>query len=90
MKAMNAIRNPWCNGLPVKEYCVFAANYVWPKKSLGGESLVLVLRLEQNQKFDSTLLEDISARNRPSRRFQTGWRLFSVGPGLSSHSFDED
>jgi long-chain acyl-CoA synthetase len=52
------------DGLPVKEYCVFAANYVWPKKSLGGESLVLVLRLEQNQKFDSTLLEDISARNR--------------------------
>src|SRR6202167_2795576 len=51
-------------GLPVKEYCVFAANYVWPKKSLGGESLVLVLRLEQNQKFDGTLLEDISARNR--------------------------
>lgn len=52
------------DGLPVKEYCVFAANYVWPKKSLGGETLVLVLRLEQNQKVDSALLEDISARNR--------------------------
>jgi long-chain acyl-CoA synthetase len=52
------------DGLPVKEYSVFAANYIWPKKELGKESLVLVLRLEQNQKFDSTLLEDISARNR--------------------------
>jgi long-chain acyl-CoA synthetase len=52
------------DGLPVKEYAVFAANYVWPQKELGRESLVLVLRLEQNQKFDSTLLEDISARNR--------------------------
>ena len=51
-------------GLPVKEYAVFAANYVWPKKELGGESLVLVLRLEQNQKFDSKLLDDISTRNR--------------------------
>jgi long-chain acyl-CoA synthetase len=43
---------------------VFAANYVWPKKELGRESLVLVLRLEQNQKWDSKMLEDIAARNR--------------------------
>src|SRR5207248_3650666 len=52
------------DGLPVKEYSVFAANYIWPKKELGKESLVLVLRLEQNQKLDSALLEDIAARNR--------------------------
>lgn len=52
------------DGLPVKEFSVFAANYIWPKKELGGESLVLVLRVEQNQKFDHKLLEDISARNR--------------------------
>jgi long-chain acyl-CoA synthetase len=52
------------DGLPVKEFAVFAANYIWPKKELSGESLVLVLRLEQNQKFDNKLLEDISARNR--------------------------
>ena len=52
------------DGLPVKEYCVFAANYVWPKKELGGEILVLVLRLEQNQKLDSKLLQEIIARNR--------------------------
>ena len=52
------------DGLPVKEYCIFAANYVWPKKELGGEILMLVLRLEQNQKFDSKLLEEIVARNR--------------------------
>jgi len=52
------------DGLPVKEYCVFASNYVWPKKDLGREMLVLILRFEQNQKFDSNLLGDISARNR--------------------------
>jgi long-chain acyl-CoA synthetase len=52
------------DGLPVKEHSVFAANFVWPKKELGRESLVLVLRLEQNQKFDGKLLEEISARNR--------------------------
>ncbi len=52
------------DGLPVKEYSVFAANYIWPQKELGArESLVLILRLEQNQKLESGLLQDISARN---------------------------
>ena len=52
------------DGLSVKEYAVFAANYIWPKKEMTGEKLLLVLRLDQNQTFDNTLLEDISARNR--------------------------
>ena len=52
------------DGLLVKEYAVFAANYIWPKKELGKEELVLVLRLEQNQTLDNALHDDISARNR--------------------------
>jgi long-chain acyl-CoA synthetase len=52
------------DGLPVKEYCIFAANYLWPQKTLGDEMLVLVLRLEQNQQFDERLREEIVARNR--------------------------
>jgi len=52
------------DGLPVKEYCVFAVNYVWPQKELGREMLVMVLRLEQNQRFNSALLQDIIDRNR--------------------------
>src|SRR5579871_1227690 len=52
------------DGLPVKEYCVFAANYIWPKKSLGNELLMLVLRLEQNQEFNSELEQEIQTRNR--------------------------
>jgi long-chain acyl-CoA synthetase len=51
-------------GLPVKENCVFAANYIWRPKEMGSELLVLILRLEQNQNLDNKLLEDISARNR--------------------------
>jgi long-chain acyl-CoA synthetase len=51
-------------GLAVKEYCVFAANYLWPAKQLGKESLVLVLRLEQNQQIDTALLDDLNSRNR--------------------------
>jgi long-chain acyl-CoA synthetase len=50
--------------LPVKEYCVFAANYLWPQKALGNEMLVLVMRLEQNQQFDDRLREEMVAQNR--------------------------
>jgi long-chain acyl-CoA synthetase len=52
------------DGLTVKEYCVFAANYVWRQKELGREMLIIALRLEPNQVFDSKLLDDIRARNR--------------------------
>jgi long-chain acyl-CoA synthetase len=52
------------DGLPVKEFCIFAANYLWPQKTLGSEMLVLALRLEQNQQFDDRLLEEIVTRNR--------------------------
>jgi len=52
------------DGLPVKEYCVFAANYLWKAKELGKEMLVLVLRLEQNQEFNQELEQEIIARNR--------------------------
>src|SRR5713226_6164273 len=50
-------------GLPVKEFCVFAANYVWPKRTMVGEQLVIVLRLEPGQSFTETLREEIHARN---------------------------
>jgi long-chain acyl-CoA synthetase len=49
--------------LPVKEFCVFAANYVWPKRSMVGEQLLLVLHLEQGQTLTDELRRDISARN---------------------------
>jgi len=52
------------DGLPVKEYCIFAANYVWPAKVPGNEMLVLVLRLEQNQRMSNELEDDIAARNK--------------------------
>ncbi len=29
--------------LPVKEFCVFAANYLWPARTMVGEQLVLVV-----------------------------------------------
>jgi long-chain acyl-CoA synthetase len=58
------------DGLPVKEYTVFAANYIWPGKDLSREALILILRLEQNQRFDNVLLEDMAARNRKLSDFR--------------------
>ena len=50
-------------GLPVKEFCVFAANYIWPQRSMVGEQLLLALRLDPGQSYSEELCRDISARN---------------------------
>jgi len=49
--------------LPVKEFCVFAANYIWPKRSMVGEQLVLALHFEPGQRYEEELRREISARN---------------------------
>jgi long-chain acyl-CoA synthetase len=49
--------------LPVKEFCVFAANYIWPKRSMTGEKLVLTLHLEPGQEYSEGISQDINARN---------------------------
>jgi long-chain acyl-CoA synthetase len=50
-------------GLPVKEFCVFAANFIWPSRSMTGEQLVLVLHLETGQTFTEGLRNDVVTRN---------------------------
>ena len=49
--------------LPAKEFCVFAANYIWPQRSMVGEQLVLALHLEPGQTYTDELRRDITARN---------------------------
>jgi long-chain acyl-CoA synthetase len=50
-------------GLNVKEFCVFAANYIWPQRSMVAEKLVLVVHLEPGQALTEELRNDITARN---------------------------
>jgi long-chain acyl-CoA synthetase len=50
-------------GLQVKEYCVFAANYIWPSRSMVGEQLILVIHLEHGQPFSEELRKEIASRN---------------------------
>jgi len=65
-------------GLAVKEYCVFAANYIWPAQQLAGEKLVLALHLEPGDKFTDRLKEEIASRNRalPDFKRVSGWVLW--------------
>jgi long-chain acyl-CoA synthetase len=51
------------DSLPVKEFCVFAANYIWPQRSMVSEQLVLVVHLEPGQSLTDDLRRDISFRN---------------------------
>ncbi len=50
--------------VPVKELCVFAANYIWPEHTMTGEQLVIVLGLEPGQKFTEELRAVLIERNR--------------------------
>ncbi len=51
-------------GIAVKELCVFAANYLWPARTMVGEQLVLVLHPENGQTITPEVLADVAERNR--------------------------
>ncbi len=51
------------DGLPVREYCVFAANYIWPERSMLGEKLAIVLRLDEGQSMTDDLRHEVLQRN---------------------------
>jgi len=50
-------------GKDVKEFCVFAANYIWPRRSMVGEQLIIVIHLENNQSLTEQLKQEIIQRN---------------------------
>jgi long-chain acyl-CoA synthetase len=51
-------------GIPLKEFSIFAANYIWPQRTMTGEQLVLVMRLDDNAQFNDELRSQIVERNR--------------------------
>ena len=51
-------------GIPIKEFSIFAANYIWPQRTMTGEQLVLVMRLDDNAPFNDELRSQIVERNR--------------------------
>jgi len=57
-------------GLPIKEFCVFAANYLWPKRSMVGEKLVLVLHPELGHPVGEKIVTELAERNRGLANFK--------------------
>jgi long-chain acyl-CoA synthetase len=49
--------------LPVKEFCVFAANYLWPQRTMTGEQLVLVLHPDAAQGLNGAIRSEVGSRN---------------------------
>jgi long-chain acyl-CoA synthetase len=65
--------------LPVKEFCVFAANYVWPQPSLTGEQLVLVVHPDPAHHVNGSIRRELERRNQhllPYKRV-SGYILWS-------------
>ncbi len=53
------------DGLPVKEFCVFAANYIWPRAELGDEQLLAVINPGPGSTgLDNAARNELVARNR--------------------------
>jgi long-chain acyl-CoA synthetase len=50
-------------GLAVKEFCVFAANYLWPERTMTGEQLLMILHPESGQGINDAIGADLAARN---------------------------
>lgn len=50
-------------GLPLKEFCVFAANYLWPQRSMTGEQLVLVARVDPAQNPNGAMRSELERCN---------------------------
>lgn len=68
------------DGLPLKEFCVFAANYIWPERSMLGEKLIIVLRLDEGQELTEELIKDLSRRNSTLLNFKrlSGYMLWDA------------
>ena len=60
------------------------------KKNWGSEMLVMAVRLEQNQQFDSALREEIVARNRRLPDFKRVGGYLIWEKGFSADGVDED
>ena len=51
-------------GIAAKEFCVFAANYLWPARTMTGETLVIAIHPEPGQPIDDKFAAALAERNR--------------------------
>jgi long-chain acyl-CoA synthetase len=51
-------------GIKAKEFCIFAANYLWPARTMTGEQLVIAIHPEAGHSIDDKMIANITGRNR--------------------------
>jgi long-chain acyl-CoA synthetase len=51
-------------GIAANEFCVFAANYLWPARTMTGEQLVIAIHPQVGHVIDDKLVASIADRNR--------------------------
>ena len=51
-------------GISAKEFCIFAANFLWPQRTLSGEQLVLIYHTDSGKGYSDAIREELTARNR--------------------------
>jgi long-chain acyl-CoA synthetase len=56
--------------LAVKEFCVFAANYLWPQFTMADEQLVIILHPDAGQEVTPKLRDEVAERNRRLLNFK--------------------
>src|SRR3984957_19715686 len=65
-------------GLPAKDFCVFAANFLWPARTMVGEKLVLVIHPEAGAAVTNELVAEMAERSpRLLKKKRTG--VYFVG-----------
>ena len=70
-------------GLPVKEFCVFAANYLWPARTMVGEQLVLVVHPEAGQPIGRRIGRESCRAQPAAAELQAHQRLPRLGRAIS-------
>jgi long-chain acyl-CoA synthetase len=66
-------------GMPAKEFCVFAANYLWPQRTMADEQLVLVVHPDPTANVNGSIRGELERRNQrlvPYKRI-SGYVLWS-------------
>jgi long-chain acyl-CoA synthetase len=51
-------------GIAAEEYCVFAANYLWPARTMAREQLVIVVRPKHGSEAGGEFIANLAERNR--------------------------
>jgi long-chain acyl-CoA synthetase len=67
-------------GIAAKEYCVFAANFLWPARTMTGERLVIVLHSESGQPVGEQTAAALAERNRRLLNYKrvSGYLIWDV------------